>query len=473
MTTISCDYLVVGAGASSMAFVDALIARADVDVVVVDRRARPGGQWNDAYPFVRLHQPSASYGVGSRSLGSDTVDADGPNAGFYECASGLEICEHFDQAMDQTLVGSGRVRFYPMSDYVGDLNEDHGFLSRLTGATTRVVVRRRVVDGTYCESSVPATHRPSFDVDPDASVVPVGGLTTVASAPTGYTILGGGKTSMDACNWLLSNGVDPDRIRWIRPRDAWLIDRSSVQPLDQLGSTIEGFSMSVEILAHAESLEGLFDDLQSAGQIHRLDGTVRPTMFRGAILTQLEREALRQIERVERAGRVVRIGTRRIELNGGEVTTSRGELHVDCTARGLGSAPPRPVFDGCRITIQSMTGGFTTYNAALIGVVEATARDDVEKNRLCPPLAAPNVPRDWVLFYRSTMATTTLHGAEEDLAAFGEESRLSLTRGMSTRFDDPQVAAGVERWLTHADAAMANAEHLLTEAARAGATSGF
>lgn len=472
MTTVLCDYLVVGAGASSMAFVDALIARADVDVLVVDRRARPGGHWNDAYPFVRLHQPSASYGVGSCPLGSDTVDVEGPNAGFYECATGVEICQHFDQAMERTLVGSGRVRFYPTSDYVGDRHEDNGFVSRLTGAATDVVVRRRVVDGAYCESSIPATHRPSFTVDPDATVVPVGGLPTVASAPTGYTILGGGKTSMDACNWLLANGVDPDRIRWLRPRDAWVVDRSSVQPLEQLGSTIEGFSRAVEVLAHTESEEGLFDDLESVGQLHRLDTTVQPTMFRGAILTHVEREALRQIERVERGGRVVHVGTRRIQLSERELVTSPGDLHVDCTARGLGGAPARPVFDGRRITLQSMTGGFTTYYAALIGVVEATERDDGEKNRLCPPLAAPDVPRDWVRFYRSTMATTTIHGAEEDLAAFGEESRLSLTRSMSTRFDQPQVAEGVERWLTHADAAMANAEHLLAGTAGTGATSG-
>lgn len=472
MTTISCDYLVVGAGASSMAFVDALIARADVDVVVVDRRTRPGGHWNDAYPFVRLHQPSASYGVDSRPLGNDTVDANGPNAGFYECATGVEICEHFDQAMQVTFVGSGRVRFYPMSDYVGDLQQDNAFVSRLTGEPTEVVVRRRVVDGTYCESSVPATHQRSFDVDPDVSMIPVGDLAAVASAPTGYTILGGGKTSMDACNWLLTNGVDPDRIRWVRPRDAWLVDRSSVQPLDQLGSTIEGFSLAVEILAHAKSEKGLFDDLESAAQIHRLDSTVQPTMFRGAILTHVEREALRQIERVERAGRVAHIGTSRIELSAGELTTSPSELHVDCTARGLGTAPPRPVFDGRRITIQSMTGGFTTYHAALIGVVEATDRDDVEKNRLCPPLAAPNIPRDWVHFYRATLATTTLHGAEEDLAEFGDASRLSLTRGMSTRFDDPHVGAGVERWLTHANTAAATAERLLADTTNIVATSG-
>jgi cation diffusion facilitator CzcD-associated flavoprotein CzcO len=56
---IETDYLVVGAGAAGMAFVDALIAACDADVVMVDRRHRPGGHWNDAYPFVQLHSPSA------------------------------------------------------------------------------------------------------------------------------------------------------------------------------------------------------------------------------------------------------------------------------------------------------------------------------------------------------------------------------------------------------------------------------
>jgi len=46
-----------------MAFADALVTELDADVVMVDRRHRPGGHWNDAHPFVRLDQPSAFYGV--------------------------------------------------------------------------------------------------------------------------------------------------------------------------------------------------------------------------------------------------------------------------------------------------------------------------------------------------------------------------------------------------------------------------
>ena len=93
MTTLTTDYLVFGAGAAGMAFVDALLADSDADVVMVDRRHRPGGHWNNAYPFVRLHQPSAFYGVNSRVLGHDAIDEVGPNAGFYERATAAQICD--------------------------------------------------------------------------------------------------------------------------------------------------------------------------------------------------------------------------------------------------------------------------------------------------------------------------------------------------------------------------------------------
>ena len=44
------DYVVVGAGAAGLAFVDSLVDHAaDVRVTVVDRRDAPGGHWRDAY----------------------------------------------------------------------------------------------------------------------------------------------------------------------------------------------------------------------------------------------------------------------------------------------------------------------------------------------------------------------------------------------------------------------------------------
>ena len=89
MYELETDYLVVGAGASGMAFVDSLLTHSDAEVVLVDRRHRPGGHWLDAYPFVRLHQPSAYYGVNSRVLGTNRIDETGPNAGFYRAGHGI------------------------------------------------------------------------------------------------------------------------------------------------------------------------------------------------------------------------------------------------------------------------------------------------------------------------------------------------------------------------------------------------
>ena len=92
---MEADYLVIGSGAAGMSFTDVMIQESDASVVIVDRHNSPGGHWNDAYPFVRLHQPSATYGVNSRKLGSDQIDPQGLNKGLYELASGAEVIDYF------------------------------------------------------------------------------------------------------------------------------------------------------------------------------------------------------------------------------------------------------------------------------------------------------------------------------------------------------------------------------------------
>ncbi|MCE2558432.1 MAG: NAD(P)-binding protein [Acidobacteria bacterium] len=92
------DYLVVGAGAMGMAFTDTLLHESDATIALVDRLDRPGGHWNHAYPFVRLHQPSAYYGVNSRPLGENRLDASGRNAGMMELAGAHELLAYFDSS---------------------------------------------------------------------------------------------------------------------------------------------------------------------------------------------------------------------------------------------------------------------------------------------------------------------------------------------------------------------------------------
>jgi hypothetical protein len=149
--TIETDYLVVGCGAAGMAFTDALVTDSGADVVMVDRRHAPGGHWHDAYPFVRLHQPSAYYGVNSMPLGSEAIDRCGPNQGFYERANAPEICAYFDRVMQQRLLPSGRVRYFPMCDVL----DRQRIVSRVSGEGTRSGAQESSTPGTSSRSCRP------------------------------------------------------------------------------------------------------------------------------------------------------------------------------------------------------------------------------------------------------------------------------------------------------------------------------
>jgi NAD(P)-binding Rossmann-like domain len=464
VATIDTDYLIVGAGAAGMAFADSLIADSDADVVMVDRRHRPGGHWNDAYPFVRLHQPSAFYGVNSRMLGSDTIDEVGPNAGFYERATAGEICDYFQRVLEEHLLPSGRVQFFGMCDY-DNASGEHRFISRLTGETTTIRIRRKLVDATYLETPVPSTHIPSFDVDPDARMIPVNGLVALTEPANGYTIIGAGKTAMDSCNWLLDNDVAPDAIRWIRPRDAWILDRTYQQPLDRLVLLIDGLARNLEAAAEAENFAELFARVEANGQLLRVDPRVEPTMYRCATVSMRELDSLRSIENVVREGRVKHVGTAQITLENETIPVAPGHVVVDCSAAGLRLSPARPIFEPGRITVQQVRTCQPTFNAALIAYIEATRDDDAEKNRLCPPNPYPNTAVDFLKGLAIQQRASAAWFERPDLAAWLETARLNAARGISTYMSDPQMQSALGRMLASSEAALANIETLLAPAA--------
>src|SRR5688572_23540044 len=190
---IEADYLVIGAGATGMAFTDALIADSDATVMLADRRHAPGGHWNEAYPFVRLHQPSAFYGVNSLPLGQDRIDVSGLNAGFYEQASAPEVCTHFRLALDH-LLASGQLTWLGSHEYVGMDGNAQRLSSRLTAQET-VVRARKVVDATYLGTELPAHHELGFEVDPGVRVVTPSQLAELTDPADKFTVLGAGKTA--------------------------------------------------------------------------------------------------------------------------------------------------------------------------------------------------------------------------------------------------------------------------------------
>jgi hypothetical protein len=262
-------------------------------------------------------------------------------------------------------------------------------------------------------------------------------------------VLGSGKTAVDACTWLLDNDVAPDRIRSVRPRDHWLHHRRHFQPLDLVGDNMEGISLDAQAAAEAADLEDLFDRLEEAGRLVRIDPSARATMYRITMLSPGELDGLRQIEDVVRLGHVRRIEADRIVLEQGEADAGPDVLHVDCTAQGLSNAPATPVFQGDRIVLQQVRQNSPTFNAALIAYVEVHRDEDGERNRLCPPNPYPSSVDDWPGLSARTWQTEQIWLQEPDIAGWVAESRLNLLRGLPDRASDPDVQAAVGRFLTH------------------------
>jgi len=459
---IEADYLVVGAGASGMAFTDTLIAQSDADVVLVDRRHRPGGHWLDAYPFVRLHQPSANYGVASRTLGRDRIDVSGPNAGFYERASAAEICDHFGRALDEVLLPSGRVRFLGQTEYRGVNGGRHHLVSLVTGAETTVQVRKKVVDATYVESSIPSRHKPEFEVGAGVHMIPPNDLVDLDRPVSDVTVIGGGKTAMDTCTWLLDAGVDPERIRWIRPRESWLFERTYMQPLDLVAQYMQMQAHWVEVAAEAEDGGGFAHSLEERGVFVRIDRTVEPDLFRGATISLGELEALRTIRRVIRKGKVRRLTLDRVWLDDGEEPAAPDELFVDCTAAGVRPVASRPVFEDGRVTLEYLTVGIVPWSAATVAAVEAGRDDEGVKNKLCPPVVFSGSISDVLGLAYAAMSGMVGRLREPDLMAWNEGCRLNPARGAANHLDDSRVVDAFASMMTNTGRALRNLKQRTT-----------
>ena len=454
---LEADYLVIGSGAMGMAFTDTLMTETEATVIMLDRHHQPGGHWNDAYSHVRLHQPSAFYGVNSKKLGSDTLDTTGWNQGLYELATDSEVCAYFDQVMQRHFLASGRVQYFPMCEYAGD-KQFHSLVSDEQFS----VIADKIVDATYMKVTVPSMREPAYEVAQGATCLPPNALPRVAGQYDRYVIVGAGKTGIDACLFLLKNGVDPDNIAWVMPRDSWILDRANIQPLSFLQQSIGGFAQEMQAIAQAESLDDLFDGVNASGRLLRLDENVRPTMYRCSTVTMDELAQLRRINEIIRLGRVKIINTDTIVLDEGSVATSPTTLHVDCSADGLERRPIEPIFTDQKITLQSVRTCQQVFSAAFIGHVEASYDGDAIKNELCTPVPHPDTDID---FLRTSLANF-LNGArwaqDEDLQSWLQEARLDgFTAPDSSANDvDPQVAENTIRTVM---GAIQNLQKLLAE----------
>lgn len=437
--TISPDYLVIGAGAMGLAFVDTLVTDTKATVALVDCYARPGGHWTIAYPFVRLHQPSAFYGVNSRPLGEDKVDQVGMNKGMLELATMDEICAYYSKLMQQTFLPSGRVTYYPKHEYMGDGE----FRSILTNKVIRVGHSTRIVDATYMKVKVPAMSPPSYEVAKDVSLIAPNDLPKVSRPHGGYTVVGAGKTGIDACLWLIANGIDPKDISWIMPRDSWFFERSGFQPgLRFAEKTAARLAAVNEAIMSASSLDDLFHRLEACGELMRVNDKVWPTMFKCATVTIPELEQIKRIGTIIRQGRVLSLDADKVTLENGIYEPVPDTLYIDCTSDALAKLDPVPVFSGNRITLQPVRHCQQVFSAAFIAHVEATYGDDKVKNELCRAIPHPDKAIDYPIVSLQSYQNGLRWSAEPKTVAWLKQARLDwFGRIQSPGSEDPAQIA--------------------------------
>ncbi len=444
---LPADYLVVGAGALGLGFTDALLDHSDARVLMVDRRHEVGGHWLGAYPFVRLHQSSCFYGVASTLLGGGELQASGPEAGLHERAAQPEIVAYFERVLER-LLGSGRVEFLPDSDFDGSRT----VTSRTTGESFEVSESCRIVNAHYLSPTIPAEVPPPFAVSDGARVVPVNDLAVLEDAPSQYVVVGAGKTATDAIIWLLGRDVDPGAICWVRPRDPWMINRAGVQP-----DPAVFFGLAADIMqsvAASSSLDDAFLRMEETGAMLRIDRSVTPTMAKTPTLAEWELDLLRTVDNVVRRGHVRSVTRGRVDLDNGSVGIAGDALVVHCAADGLRNRPIVPVWRPSDITIQPIRAGFPCFGAALVGYVEATRSDDVEKNRVCSPSEFGNSLRQWASMNLLGTCNAQAYSAEPDIKEWADGVALNPARVPPGHPGSPALDDARERLAQHTGPAL-------------------
>ena len=371
--SLDTDYLVIGAGAAAMAFVDELISQSPTArVIMIDRREAPGGHWNNAYPFVTLHQPADFYGVNSEQL------EDNPG----EFASKEQILTYYKRVMKK-LCATGRVNFFAQCEYQGD-----GQFRSLTDESQiyQTTVHRRIVDAAYSNVSIPAERPPNFPVDSAMHCVPINALASLTRPWNHYVVIGAGKTGIDAILRLLEDLVDPSDITWIMSHDPLLLNRDmmnrDVFPVE--------FPRQLRLTRGISTADEYLNVFEKHNWIMRLDPTIETEHFRCTSVDMCELAKIRRISNIVRLGRVTEITPDEVLLEHGAIPSHPDTLYIDCAANGLVRRPPKPVFDGKRITLQPISLCQPIFSAGLIASIEVRETSDAKRNQASQPVPYPD-----------------------------------------------------------------------------------
>mmetsp|Transcript_7980 Transcript_7980/g.17116 ORF Transcript_7980/g.17116 Transcript_7980/m.17116 type:complete len:538 (+) Transcript_7980:138-1751(+) len=320
VTELACDYLVVGAGAASIAFIDTLLTKQPLTkIILVDKNPCPGGHWVHAYGFVRLHQPSLLYGVASRQLEGNWLKLmlGKLTLPWHHRASKDEILKYYDSFI-QDKISAGQVQYFPNCQYnfpgaepttthpASEREQIHSFSSLDGARQCSVKVKNKLINGILGECIIPSLNPVDFPVDQDIQMLTPNQIFDCHHQKTlpnygekHFVVLGCGKTAMDTVVYLQqSMKVKPSQISWVIPNDVWMLAREgSANPWAWPKALLKS--------DHNAREAGLA--LERAGGFVRLDPNIEPTRFRFPVVGRDEIKFMRKVEDIIRRGRVTAI----------------------------------------------------------------------------------------------------------------------------------------------------------------------
>jgi hypothetical protein len=268
---------------------------------------------------------------------------------------------------------------------------------------------------------------PPYKISDGVEVITPNGLLDIQRPYAGYTVVGGGKTALDSCLWLLANGIEPSRITWIRSRDAWCFRRGIMQSPDLFRDQNVTSTMAAgQAIMSATSIDDMFLRLEKARYLVRVDENIKPTVWKCAMVSDLEIEQLKRIRNVIRKGRVLAVSKDQVTLTDGSYSPVQDCIYIDCSATAIPKRPTVPVFDGKHITLQPVRACQQVFSAAMIAHIDATYDDETAKNDLSTPVPFPEHSYEFVRQRVQSFRNEILWRKHPKTAAWLANSRLDV-----------------------------------------------
>ncbi|MEL6561571.1 MAG: hypothetical protein AAFQ94_25505 [Bacteroidota bacterium] len=230
----NCDLCVIGMGVSGLNALSSsseYLSKSD-RIIIVDKQ-KPnqaiGGMWNNVYQFVRLHQPHPLFTVGDKKWRLKK------NASHL--ASKPEILNHFNSCYQQL---KNKFSITEMFGYEylehEEVKEGADYVVHVKFKSAASELPDLIVKAKRCIKSFGFNVRPNtpmqfstdkvYSLSPESEAMHNG---TVANDNKPVFIIGGGKTSMDAANYILSQ--NPDRkITFIVGKGSFFLNRDTFFP---------------------------------------------------------------------------------------------------------------------------------------------------------------------------------------------------------------------------------------------------